>query len=145
VALNTAGSRFDTLLAVYTGATIGSLTPVAGHAAPAGTALSRVTFNVTAGTVCMIAVDGRDNTSGLFRLNWTMSGVLAATRLTDGSIEIAVEGAPGETCTLEASTNFADWIPVTALLNESGRVPFPPQSAAAPARFYRVKATPPAQ
>jgi hypothetical protein len=143
VTFDTAGSRFDTLLAVYTGATIGSLTPVASHAAPAGTALSRVAFNVTAATAFMIAVDGRDDTSGLFRLNWTMSGVLAATRLPDGSIEITVDGAPGETCTLEASTNLVDWTPVTALLNETGRVQFPPQSTAAPARFYRVKATPP--
>ena len=140
---DTAGSRFDPLLAAYTGATLGTLSPLGANVAPAGTALSRVTFNVAAGTVCALAVDGRDGTSGLFRLNWSMSGVLSVVRLVDGRIQITVDGVPGETCTLEGSTNLVDWAPVTTVLNPTGRVQFAPQPASAQACFYRVVGAPP--
>jgi glucose/arabinose dehydrogenase len=141
VTFDTAGSRFDTLLAVYTGDTVDSLTPVAANVAPAGTGLSRVTFNVAAGTTFWIAVDGRDGTSGLVRLNWSMSGELSVARLPDGNLEITVDGAPGENCTLQASTNLVDWAPVATVLNLSGRVQFTPQPSSMPARFYRVITT----
>ena len=137
----TAGSRFDTLLAVYTGATINSLSPLAASSSPAGRGLSRVSFNVTAGASYAVAVDGLDGGSGLFRLNWSMSGVLGVVRLVDGTIQITVDGAPGENCTLQASTNMVDWAPVATILNLSGRVQFTPQPASLPARFYRVIAT----
>jgi hypothetical protein len=143
VTFDTAGSRFDPLLAAYTGASLGTLSPLGANVAPAGTALSRVTFNVAAGTVCALAVDGRDGTSGLFRLNWSMSGVLSVVRLVDGRIQITVDGVPGETCTLEGSTNLVDWAPVTTVLNPTGRVQFAPQPASAQACFYRVVGAPP--
>jgi hypothetical protein len=89
VTITTAGSNFDTVLAVYTGPSVGSLTvakqpdgtdaknddipDVAGQ--PHNTS-SSVTVNVTAGTIYKIAVDGYDNVgSGLgegdIKLNWT--------------------------------------------------------------------------
>ena len=139
---DTAGSRFDTLLAAYTGATINSLSPLAANSSPPGRGLSRVSFNVTAGASYAMAVDGLDGASGLFRLNWSMSGVLGVIRLADGTIQITVDGAPGENCTLQASTNMVDWAPVATVLNQSGRVQFTPQPASLPARFYRVVATP---
>jgi hypothetical protein len=58
--ITTAGSSFDTLLAVYTGTAVTGLTPVAASDdAAAGTTTSEVTFNVTAGTNFFIAVDGK--------------------------------------------------------------------------------------
>ncbi len=136
--IDTAGSRFDTLLAAYTGESLGTLIPAGQQAAPSGTGFSRVTFNVSAGTVCSVAVDGRDDTSGLFQLNWSTAGVLAALRLPDGSIQITLDGVPGENCTLETSTNLVEWQTVTTVLNQTGRIQFPPQAATAQARFYRV-------
>lgn len=60
---NTCGATFDTVLAVYTGESVGALTPVASNDDSAGdcgqSALqSAVTFDATAGVTYWIAVDG---------------------------------------------------------------------------------------
>src|SRR5262249_24546657 len=67
VTFDTAGSSFDTLLAVYTGGTVSSLTPVAGNDDIAGATnrQSRVTFTPAAGTTYHIAVDGFGGASGI--------------------------------------------------------------------------------
>jgi hypothetical protein len=62
VTVDTCGTAFDTLLAVYTGSSVGTLTTVAGSddsdgCAP-GSNQSLVAFNVTGGTAYSIAVDG---------------------------------------------------------------------------------------
>jgi dipeptidyl aminopeptidase/acylaminoacyl peptidase len=61
IEFSTAGSDFDTLVGVYTGATISALTGVANNDEEdfnAGIHTSRVVFNATAGVVYYIAVDG---------------------------------------------------------------------------------------
>jgi hypothetical protein len=58
---STAGSTFDTLLAVYTGNTLTSLALVANNDNFGGGSSSSVSFNATAGTVYQIAVDGAGN------------------------------------------------------------------------------------
>jgi manganese oxidase len=61
IEFTTAGSNFDTLLGVYTGAAVNALTPVASNDEEdntAGVHTSRVVFNATAGAVYYIAVDG---------------------------------------------------------------------------------------
>jgi hypothetical protein len=60
VTVNTAGSNFDTLLAVYTGSAVNALTEVASNDdIAAGTnPQSRVSFHATAGQIYRIAVDG---------------------------------------------------------------------------------------
>lgn len=68
VTFDTTGSNFDTLLAIYTGATLGSLQPVASNDNFSGTA-SRVQLNVIAGTTYQIAVDGKAAATGLALLN----------------------------------------------------------------------------
>lgn len=142
VTFDTTGSRFDTLLAAYTGDSIAGLTPLAQGIARPGAGSSRITFDVAAGTACAVAVDGRDGTSGLFSLNWSMSGALSVARLPDGNIEITFDSPAGESCTLQVSSDLIEWTPVTTVLNQTGRVQFPPQLAAAASRFYRVVAAP---
>jgi len=75
VTIDTIGSSFDTLLAVYTGNSVGALSLVAsnGDIGP-GDLQSRVTFSATAGTVYRIAVDGFDGASGnlILTLNQTI-------------------------------------------------------------------------
>jgi|GEM_PF-2268051 len=58
IAFATIGSSFDTLLAVYTGNSVGALTEVASNDDRLGTA-SLVSFNAIAGQTYRIAVDGR--------------------------------------------------------------------------------------
>jgi hypothetical protein len=68
---DTCGSSIDTLLAVYSGAAVNALTPVAsnddagGECSPA----SRVVFTATVGTVYRIAVDGKAGTVGAITLH----------------------------------------------------------------------------
>ena len=69
VFVDTLDSAYDTVLAVYTGSTLGSLTEVASNDnIPEGTA-SRVTLNTTAGTRYQIAVAGKSGLSGLTIVN----------------------------------------------------------------------------
>jgi hypothetical protein len=64
LALSTCSTRFDTVLAVYTGETLGSLTPVAANDDACGNLGSRVTFVAQAGTVYRIAVGGFREAAG---------------------------------------------------------------------------------
>jgi subtilisin family serine protease len=72
VSITTAGSLFDTLLAVYTGTSVGSLTQIAANDdsgfAGDGSTTSFVTFNVTPGQIFQVAVDGKNGASGWLKL-----------------------------------------------------------------------------
>jgi Ca2+-binding RTX toxin-like protein len=75
VLINTSGSSFDTVLAVYTGAAVDGLTLV-GSNDDAGGFTSAVTFTATAGSTYRIAVggyDGSEPNSGFVQLNWRQS------------------------------------------------------------------------
>ncbi len=67
------GTRFDTMLAVYTGATVSALTRVASSDDDCGTQ-SLVSFAVQAGAEYAIAVDGYDGETGAFTLRWQAGG-----------------------------------------------------------------------
>lgn len=77
---STAGSPFDTLLAVYTGVSVGSLTAVASNDDVSTTdKTSRVSFDATAGTTYLVAVDGwfgpnYGQAIGPIALTWSFSG-----------------------------------------------------------------------
>jgi subtilisin family serine protease len=72
--LSTQGTEFDTLLAVYTGAAVGSLTTVgANDDFSSPERWSRLTFTATAGTTYRIAVDGYAGDDGPVTLAFTWS------------------------------------------------------------------------
>jgi len=68
VTISTAGSSFDTLLGVYTGTSVGSLTPVASSDDDTPATTSRLTFNAVSGTVYRIAVDGKNGATGTIEI-----------------------------------------------------------------------------
>jgi hypothetical protein len=74
--INTLGSAFDTVLAVYTGSALDSLTRIARNDDDPGsdTRTSRVVFQATKGTTYAIAVDGYNGTSGRIHLNIATGG-----------------------------------------------------------------------
>jgi N-acetylneuraminic acid mutarotase len=72
IAVDTAGSSFDTLLAAYTGTAVDNLTLIASNNNSGGSQ-SRIEFNVTAGTTYQFAVDGFLGDSGTITLNMTVS------------------------------------------------------------------------
>ena len=77
--ISTAGSNFDTVLAVYTGNSVGALTPVAANDNPAsGGTAAAVSFQAVAGAVYRIAVDGKGGTSGSVSLAGRVAGATPA-------------------------------------------------------------------
>jgi uncharacterized repeat protein (TIGR01451 family) len=69
VTFSTAGSSFDTLLAVYTGTSLSNLKTVASDDDSDGFYTSTVTFNAVAGTKYSIAIDGAYGDEGNIILN----------------------------------------------------------------------------
>lgn len=101
VTVNTAGSSFDTLLAVYTGASVSQLTTVASSDDTGATLQSAVSFTATAGTTYYVAVDGYNGATG--------------------SIVLAYTGGPTASFTAQAGWWWAPTAPGTALgIEQSG-------------------------
>jgi hypothetical protein len=71
--LTTAGSSFNTTLAVYQGESVSTLTAVAANDNIGGTRASRVAFRTVAGSTYRIAVDGVDGATGSIHLRWAVS------------------------------------------------------------------------
>lgn len=90
VTITTAGSRFDTVLGVYSGTSVTGLAPVLGKSddISANDKTSNVTFTAVTGTVYRIAVDGYNNSGsggdfGPLTLNWTATNCSSSTNPID--------------------------------------------------------------
>ncbi len=144
VKITTEGSSFTTLLAVYTGSSLTSLTEVAssdGFDLDAGFLASAVTFEVQAGQAFAIAVDGFDGASGSVALRIeTVSIVLSAPRrLPDGTFQLAIIGASNRTYSVEASGDLRLWTEIGTVFNTNGTVVFTdPVARNLKRRFYRA-------
>jgi hypothetical protein len=68
--IDTVGSSFDTLLAVYTGTVVSGLTRITSNDDSGGLRTSKVAFGAMAGTTYQIAVDGYNGATGSVTLNW---------------------------------------------------------------------------
>ncbi len=80
--LRTFGSAFDTVLAVYTGTSVGALVAVASNDNSSSTVLdSTVSFSTVKGTIYRIVVDGKSGASGAIQL--AASLVAAVTPVND--------------------------------------------------------------
>ena len=79
VSVDTHGSNFDTLLGVFTGSSVSSLTTVAANDDDrrGRTLTSAVTFKAVAGTTYYIAVDGYDGATGHIALNLSVVSTTA--------------------------------------------------------------------
>ncbi|MCP5153064.1 MAG: S8 family serine peptidase [Ectothiorhodospiraceae bacterium] len=97
---STAGSNFDTTLAVYTGSTLGSLVPRASNDDAIGLQ-SRVSLAVTRGTAYAIAVDGYSTAEGAIALALTF---------TPSGPDSDGDGVPdsADNCPLSANPDQAD-------------------------------------
>ena len=111
VSLDTSGSGFAALLAVYTGTTVSSLMPVVAST----TGSSGVVFQAQAGTEYEIAVDGSGGAAGVVSLHWSLNAAAAADlALTLGASTASVARGGQVTYTLtvhnngpQAATNIA--------------------------------------
>ena len=107
----TAGSSFDTLLAIYTGSALNGLTTVAANDndTPAGLQTSRLTLAAVAGTTYQIAVDGYGATSGTISLYWNMVSQVGISPLTNGNVQVSFSGVNGQRYGLLTSSNLSTW------------------------------------
>jgi hypothetical protein len=94
-------SSFDTLLAVYTGASVGALTRVAqdNDDCPYSYGGSRVSFVASGGQEYRIAVDGADGERGEITLRWSRETLAPRGHVPPSVVGRAVDGA-----TLSATT-----------------------------------------
>ena len=97
VTINTQGSTYDTLLAVYTGNSVSGLTSIGKNDdVDLGNILhSQVVFNATAGTVYKIAVDGWGGETGSVTLNWSQSGCAQSSIVQLGHLRYSAAEANG--------------------------------------------------
>ncbi|HWH71219.1 MAG TPA: lysyl oxidase family protein, partial [Candidatus Sulfotelmatobacter sp.] len=130
VIVDTVGSSFDTLLAVYTGSSVGALTLVASNddIGNPTNLQSRVTFNAVAGTVYRIAVDGYNGAVGslVLTLNQTIDNDnFAACSFEGGTVgsvygtDVGANKEPGEPNHAGNSGGHSIWYCWTAPLNGS--------------------------
>jgi hypothetical protein len=98
-------SSFDTLLAVYTGDSVGGLTRSTQNDDDCGYA-SRVSFQATAGVVYSIALDGYYGEQGEFTLQWSRQPLLPRFRAVPVILGVATDGAA-----LTATTGVWDGTP----------------------------------
>ena len=118
--INTFGTGFDTVLAVYTGNSVGALNLV-GNDDDTAERTSQVQFTATAGTVYRIAVDGFNNDqsggdSGPVTINFSQSSCSASAvflsaanyTVNEGANSLTVNvtrtGSPGATSTVNFAT-----------------------------------------
>jgi uncharacterized repeat protein (TIGR01451 family) len=73
LSLNTTGSNFDTLLAVYTGANVNALSLKAANDNNGNLNTSSLVFQTVAGTQYQIAIDGTNGVAGTISLNWSLN------------------------------------------------------------------------
>jgi Ca2+-binding RTX toxin-like protein len=109
---------FNSLLGVYTGTGVDTLTEIASNDDYGSGTASRVTFSAASGTEYRIAIDGAGGANGPFRLRWRQGpendNFADARVLTDpsGSAEGSSFGAtvePGETLELSAASSWYRW------------------------------------
>jgi hypothetical protein len=91
LSLSTSNSTFDTLLGLYTGTAVGSLTTVAGNDdVPGGGRFSELTQAVSGGQIYRIAVDGYAGASGIAQLDYSFTAgpvyALTITHTAGGSV-----------------------------------------------------------
>lgn len=73
LAINTAGSNFDTTLAAYEGTSLPTLRRISENDDASGTLTSAITLSPTSPTTYLVAVDGYNGNTGAITLNWTFT------------------------------------------------------------------------
>ncbi|MDB6029915.1 MAG: hypothetical protein JWM16_253 [Verrucomicrobiales bacterium] len=142
VIFDTVGSDFDTLLAVYTGASLGALTPLASDNDSGGNLTSRAFFQAIQGTTYHVAVDGTQGGSGNIVLNWNPPCHLVLQKVSPTSMRLVLSGGQG-TYEIQGAAVLTNWVALTNLtLNGSEQSFLDNDAGNTPRRFYRAKALP---
>ena len=145
VSINTDGSTFDTVLAVYTGtaADFASLQSVAcDNNSGFDHKDSAVTFTAAAETVYYIAVDGVGGATGSVRLNYKLNVPIEmkSTVLQSGLVGFGLICSPGQQFTIQSSTDLLSWASILTTNAPNGVFEFSDLDAPNfQRRFYRAQ------
>ncbi|HYV30126.1 MAG TPA: hypothetical protein VEO53_03290, partial [Candidatus Binatia bacterium] len=141
VIIQTEGSSFDTLLAVYTGTTLSGLTLVASSDDIEGLLVSKLAFQAEAGKEYQIVVDGYDGGCG----NITLILILELPRLclpvtvSGDDVRLCLDGEMGRDYIVDASSDLVHWTALASVHNTAGELRFrDPGAGSASQRFYRA-------
>jgi large repetitive protein len=143
VTISTAGSTFNTVLAVYTGSSVSNLTLVASdNNSLGGTNRSRVTFTPDPCATYEIAVDGLWAASGYITLSISQAPTtlqITGPAKNAGGFQFNVQGDANQVYTVESSTDLVNWTQLGFVTNGCGTaMPVIDTSATnATKRFYR--------
>ena len=111
--LNTHGSGFDTLLALYTGGTVSTLSTLASNDNDGSTGnTSGLNANVSAGSLYRIVVDGKSGASGVVTLNWSLRQAQ--------TIDFSAIGAHSAQTTLSLNAMASSGLPVSYSSGNTG-------------------------
>lgn len=149
----TSGSGIDTLLAVYTGTSLGNLTQVVANDDGGQNLSSQVTFTPVAGTTYYIAVDGKNGAKGSIKLHVsspqaaqpieTKFNVTSLQRL-PGQFKATVTFPPGVSLIFERTTDFAKpWGGNAVLISGNGTFNYTDSFATEAMALYRVRRSQP--
>ncbi|HWI56475.1 MAG TPA: pre-peptidase C-terminal domain-containing protein [Bacillota bacterium] len=150
VTITTAGTPFTTLLAVYTGTNVASLSPIASDINSTGsTNRSVVNFTAAADTTYNIAVDGYNGASSRILLTLSTSALPPAVvppLLTvpsvapDGTVQFVLSAEGNHTYVIEYSDDLSSWTQHSVVTTSaSGTVNIAdPGAAKSNLRFYRA-------
>ena len=135
--VSTAGSNFDTLLAVYTGSAVNGLTTINSNDNDGTNVTSSVMFNCVAGTPYPIAVDGRAGAAGNIMLTMAASPRLAIAGSSNQVVLTWTNSAAG--FSLESSENGESWVVATPSPVGSAGQNRVTNSVVGSARLYRLR------
>ncbi len=149
VTFTTKGSGFNTLLAVYTGSSVSSLTPVASDDNSGQCGTSQLTFTPVSGTTYRIAVDGYSGAQGIIKLNLQTDSSAQPVSLMftpstvqrpSGQFKVTVTGPASAAVTLDTSSDLSTWSNGYAsfTLSGSGSFAYTDTAATNSVRFYRA-------
>jgi hypothetical protein len=146
--MDTVGSRFDTVLAVYTGNEVEALTLVAADDQGPGVGdQSRLRFSAASGVTYHIAVDGYAATAsrGDYVLGMIpvpgITGTAVATAGTSRTCSLTWRSEPFATYHIEQSVNLRAWSTAAACFASHGfetNIDLPGLSVSTPRVFFRV-------
>jgi hypothetical protein len=138
---DTINSDFDTLLAIYTGTAVNSLTPIVSDDDSGGNNKSRVSLSAAGGTNYRIAVDGSSGATGIINLRWATLSTnairVALREMTNGAKELTITADPG-TYLIQVSSNLATWTTLTTVTTTNTPYRYTDSQMSA-RRFYRVR------
>jgi hypothetical protein len=115
--LDTSGSDFDTVLAVYTGSSVNALTSVIKNDDAPGTTTSSVQFSAVSGTTYQIAVDGFRADSGEINLNFNLPGNVAPNTVQFTTSTASVNETAGATAKVDLQVTRTGTTTAAATVN----------------------------